>query len=197
MKNRPEQIYDELLILRCQDGDREAVELFVHRWQAPLIRFANIVTRDPELAQEAVQDAWLSIIRNLMRLRDPAQYRSWMFRIVHNKCIDALRVPRSSDTGSDEQAAPGRMDQLEDREQINHVLRSLTEAHRAVLAFHYLYDMSVAEISVMLSVPEGTVKSRLFNAREAFRQVLDNGGKDHERSGQTDRTSVEEFIGLG
>ncbi|MCB1693773.1 MAG: hypothetical protein KDI19_13480, partial [Pseudomonadales bacterium] len=97
MTHQSERIYDELLVLRCQDGDRDAMATLVKRWQQPLERFATFVARDPDLGREAVQEAWLSIIRGLARLEDPARYRQWMFRIVHNKCMDLLRVQRRAE----------------------------------------------------------------------------------------------------
>ena len=60
MKSSTGQIYDEWLILRCQTGDRKAVADLVERWQTPLLKFATVVTRNPEIAREAVQEAWIS-----------------------------------------------------------------------------------------------------------------------------------------
>lgn len=176
VSNRSEQIVDELLILRCQDGERAAIEILVTRWQVPLLRFARIVTGDAELARDSVQDAWVAIIRGLHGLHDPSSYRSWMFRILHNKCIDRLRAQRPAGAQASEETSRQQLKLVEDREQVMQAMGMLSEHHRVVLALHYLHDMSVVEIAASLDIPGGTVKSRLHHAREAFRGALNEGG---------------------
>jgi RNA polymerase sigma factor (sigma-70 family) len=192
MNSNTQQIYDEWLVLRCQTGDPDAVEMLVRRWQTPLLRFATIVTRDPDLAKEALQETWISVMRGITRLNDSAKYRQWLFRIVHNKCVDALRS-RGPVSDTAEAAEHGRTmtDAVDDRETIDRVLAGLTEDHRSVLALHYLYEMEIAEIADLLAIPLGTVKSRLFNAREAFKRVLEHEGEADERPGRKNRAGVE------
>ena len=174
MIKQVDKIYDELLVMRCQGGEQMAFEILVQRWQIPLVKFATIVCRNNELAREAVQDSWLAIIRGIKKLRDPARFRHWALRIVHHKCVDLLRqqkpigsTPAGSITGRHE------LDCFEDQEEIITILGSLNDAHRTVLALHYLQDMGVAEMSILLNIPDGTVKSRLHHAREAFRKILE------------------------
>ena len=189
-KSRTERIYDEWLVLRCQSGDRQAFTALARHWQRPMLQFATVVTGQRDLAREAVQDAWLAIIRNIHKLRDPASCQQWMFRIVHNKCMDCLRAaPRAGNPSVDTEAASAEMDGIESRDTVTRVLRTLSEDHRTVLALHYLYDMEVTAIAVALGVPPGTVKSRLFNAREAFRCALETMGESNERSGSTNPSS--------
>ena len=191
MKNSIDQIYDELLVLRCQAGDKVAMNHLVGRWQPKLIRFAVLITRDPESGREAVQEGWIAIMRGLTRLRDPARYKQWMFRIVHNKCMDLLRAHRVTTTNAQaERPDNSVLNQVEDQEEIAHVLEGLSDDHRIVLALHYLYDLEVQDIAASLGIPPGTVKSRLFNAREAFRQILEDKGGDHEQSRPADRTGL-------
>lgn len=192
VNNRSEQVYDELLVLRCQDGDSEAIERLVKRWQLPVVNYANLITGDRDVARESVQEAWISVIRGFQRLKDPARFRQWLFRIVHNKCIDAMR---RSESGAQpvrtEEGTRAQLDSVEAREEVLTVLTSLSEQHRAVLALFYLHDIEVRDIAEMLDLPEGTVKSRLYNAREAFRKVLEEEEGDHdERLGHKDRASA-------
>lgn len=190
MKNntnaRTERIYDEWLVLRCQSGDRAAITALAQRWQKPMLQFATVVTGQRDLAHEAVQDAWLAIIRSIHKLRDPARCQQWMFRIVHNKCVDCLRAaPRAAQPAEEPEADTARMDGIDNRDTVLRVLKALSEDHRTVLALHYLYDMEVNDIAASLDIPAGTVKSRLFNARESFRSALETMGDSHERPGST------------
>ncbi len=177
--NKADKIYDELLVLRCQDGEQMAFEILVQRWQISLIKFANVVCRDNDIATEAVQESWVSIIRGISKLRDPASFRYWALRIVHRKCIDLIRTnvrgqTRESATDPDTLSAvtAGDLDSLEDQQEITLILNSLSEAHRTVLALHYLHDMELTEIADLLDIPNGTVKSRLHHARDAFKKSL-------------------------
>ena len=161
-----------------------AIEMLVRRWQTPLLRFATVMTGKQDLAQEAVQDAWIALIRGITHLKDPVRYKSWMFRIVRNKCIDVIRQSqRHSGNASPEPSGRKHLDQLEHRDQIKSTLLKLSEEHRIVLALHYLYQMNVTEVAETLSVPIGTVKSRLFNARKAFRLACDSGENTNEPVG--------------
>lgn len=191
MNKKTDDIYDEWLILRCQTGDRHAIEILIARWQAALLQFAAVVTRDPELARDAVQDTWISVLRHVATLQDPARFRAWLFRIAHNKCMDTLRrrgqVREARDT---DQRIGSPVAAIDDSKTVNAVLGRLREDYRAVLALHYLYEMDVAEIADLLDIPHGTVKSRLFHGREAFRRALEHGGNKDERSGPEDRAGA-------
>lgn len=78
-----EQILDELLVLRCQAGDRAALDLLVERWNPRLLRLARRLTQSDD-ADEVVQEAWLAIVRGVARLQDPALFPSWALRIASN-----------------------------------------------------------------------------------------------------------------
>ena len=69
--------YDELLVLRSQDGDRGALDELVNRWQGRFFRHACRLTANPDSARDAVQEAWIAIVRGLRRLDDPARFGPW------------------------------------------------------------------------------------------------------------------------
>jgi len=177
-----EDIADELLVLRCQDGDAEALKALIARWQPRLMRFAWRLTAEREAASDAVQDAWLAIVRGLRRLDDPARFRTWAYRIVRNRCVDFLRrraVRRSKPQEPGDQAP--RLDEKflknadpgGEVDALRAALRMLSDDDRAVLVLRYLDGMGVAEIARVLDVPAGTVKSRLHHARNRLKQVLE------------------------
>jgi len=182
MSRTPDDIEDELLVLQCQTGDAEALKTLIGRWQTRLGRLAYRLTGEREAARDSVQEAWLSIIRGVARLDDPARFRSWAYRIVRNKCADWVRrrgVQRVADeelrTVAPPESAdpPASSDSSEEMERLREALANLPDEQRAILSLCYLDGMSVAEIAKVFDIAVGTVKSRLFHARSRLRKALE------------------------
>lgn len=181
MARTHEDIQDELLVLHCQDGDADALESLIERWQPRLMRLAWRLTADPESSRDIVQDAWMSIVRGLGRLDDPARFRAWAYRIVKNKCADWVRrrvVRRTADAEIREstvestgQAPTGGAS--DDVGRLREAMSAMPDEQRTVLSLHYLDAMGLAEIAGVLGVPVGTVKSRLHHARHRLKQTLE------------------------
>ena len=190
------RVVDEFLVLRCQTGDRDALSALVTKWQPPFLRYASVMTRDTDLAKDVMQEAWLKIIRGLPKLREPLKFPAWAFRIINNQCLDVLRKKRvfeNVDEVVDPRSEQHRMGQLETHEQVWWVLEQLSPDHRSVLALHYLQDFGVKEIAGILRKPQGTIKSRLHNGREKFRQIFESQAHEdnhHERSRCKDTTGL-------
>ena len=173
--------YDELLILRCQDGDSLALDELVNRWQGRFFGHACRMTGHQDAARDAVQEAWMAIVRSLGRLDDPARFRPWAYRIVSNKCVDWVRKQgrrRQMDRELvDEQrqvedlASAKAADKSADG--LVEALRSLPPERQALLALYYQDGFSVGEIAAILEVPTGTVKSRLFHTRNRLKEALE------------------------
>jgi DNA-directed RNA polymerase specialized sigma24 family protein len=145
----------ELLAVRCQLGEREALDALVARWHLPLWKYARRLTGSEAAADDAVQDVWLRVLRGLPGLREPAHLRPWIFGIARRVLMDRLRA---------QYAAP--MPVLE----------------REVLVLFYLDELSLAELADVLAIPVGTAKSRLFRARRILRARLDPSvRKEHTR----------------
>lgn len=177
-----EDIQDELLVLECKTGDAEALRRLIERWQPRLARLARHLAPDRDGARDVVQEAWLAIVRGIGRLDDPARFRSWAYRITANKCADAIRrrsaqrsatdtlrntSPRETVTAESETGPPPEAARLQA------ALRRLPAEQRAMLSLRYLDGMGMTEIAQVFEVPVGTVKSRLFHAREQLRDVLE------------------------
>lgn len=182
MSRTQEDILDELLVLRCQDGDADALRDLVTRWQPRLGRFAWRLTAEREAARDITQDAWLAIVRGLSRLDDPARFRSWAYRVVRNKCADWTRrrvVEQRAERDVRGSGALGSGDRLNETDsagelrRMREALTRLPDEQRAMLSLHYLDGMSVAEIAGVLDVPLGTVKSRMHHARNCLKQALE------------------------
>lgn len=179
--------------MSCQTGDRNALSVLVSKWQPAFLKYAIVMTRNPDLAADVMQEAWIKIIRSLPKLRDPLKFQSWAYRIVNNQCLDLLRKQRHVEPEVDI-GAVSPFKALESADQIESILQQLTPEHRSVLALHYLQAFDVKDIAAIIGKPEGTVKSRLFHAREKFKQLFEDDslkGEQHERSGQPDSGSLE------
>jgi RNA polymerase sigma-70 factor (ECF subfamily) len=182
MTRTQEDIQDELLVLQCQSGDGDALKALIVRWQPKLVGLAWRLTAQREAAQDIVQDSWMAIVRGLKRLDDPARFRTWAYRIVKNKCMDWMRRRAVERKASKElqdaallQSAETEGDSQSDRDirLLRHAMSQLPQEQRAMLSLHYLDGMSVKEIGRVLDVPAGTVKSRLYHARNRLKQELE------------------------
>lgn len=181
MTQSPNHILDELLVLKCQDGDIEAFKVLVSRWHSRLRRHAWYLTQDWEAAGDIVQDAWLDIIRSIRRLKNPSSFRSWSYRIVGNKSTDWLRTKNRQRTLWTEIAHQKQNDAILNSQKektdsaqsiIQQGIKELPTTSQQIISMKYLDHMSTLEISHALGVPEGTVKSRLHHAREQLKQAI-------------------------
>jgi RNA polymerase sigma factor (sigma-70 family) len=182
MTRSPRDILDEWLVLRCQDRDTEALRELVGRYEPRLWRHALHLTGRREAAREVVQESWLAIVRGLPRLRDPASFRTWAYRIVARRSADWIRrqqQDRAHDARgiaeAERPAAPARSDCTDDDElaALRLAIRKLSPHHRSVLDLHYRDGLGINEIAVVLDIPPGTVKSRLHHARNMLRDTLE------------------------
>lgn len=170
---------EELLVVRCQLGERSAFDELVERWHPPLWHYVRRVTGDDDAAQDAVQDVWLRVLRGINRLRDGSKLRAWLFGIAHHVMMDRLRSQYASliVDGIDltnvplDESSPGLEDDIAT---LQHELTQLPVSEREVLTLFYLRELSLAEVAEVLAVPVGTVKSRLFRARQLLRRQLES-----------------------
>ena len=183
MRRDSERIYDEYLALSAQAGDRAAWERLVARWHPRLLRHAWRLTGQAERAADLVQEAWIDIWKGLRRLDDAAAFPAWAFRIVTRRCqrgfghndrerAHSAALNDAMDAGDDSAGAEA-IDEAIDLERIVAAMQALPAAQRAALSLFHLEELSVAEISIALDVPPGTVKTRLMHARRKLRAQLE------------------------
>lgn len=182
------RILDEYLVVAAQGGDRQAFADLVRRWQRPLLAHAWRLLGDDEAARDAVQAAWLEIARGLGRLRDEKAFPAWAYRIVSRRCARMIAGARHrraltkalSSAMQVEPVADTLQPEIEAGDQARRLrtaVASLPPAQRATVALFHFEGLSIAETSVALDVPAGTIKTRLMHARRALRVVLE--GDDH------------------
>ena len=170
MNRNADDILNELLVLRAQSGDSEAVRLLVRRWHPKLIRHARKLTECDEAAADVVQEGWIAIFRGLRRLKDPAIFRGWAYRIVHHKSVDWIRSQtrrrKLNEVARDQiesPAVPIQSDDSNDVETLRSAISRLTAEQQLLLRMFYNDQMPLKEIAVVMEVPVGTLKFRLYS----------------------------------
>lgn len=172
---------DELLAIRCQLGEREAFDQLIARWHEPLWRYLRRLANHDDVAADLTQDTWIRVMRGIAGLREPASVRPWLFGIARRVAMDRLRLkysrPPPEDVDLERLAAPPDDTQPEaDLAALDLAMAALPLADREALTLFYLRELSIHDMAALLQIPEGTIKSRLFRARQALRRELDCTG---------------------
>lgn len=168
---------DELLAIRCQLGERDAFDALISRWHEPIWRYLRRLTNSDDAAADLAQDTWLKALRGIASLREPASLRAWLFGIARRVAMDRLRRQytraEDPDVMLDDIPAPEADTDLEsDLAALESGMDSLPMREREILALFYLRELTIEQIATLIDVPAGTVKSRLFRARQLLRGHL-------------------------
>ena len=164
------------LIGRCLAGDSSAFEPLVERYHRPLFRMAVRLLGNREEAEDVTQTTFLKAYKALATCDRQRKFFSWIYRILVNECLNTLRSRRPMQGLDDTMAAPGPepdpVDADETRRRVRRALLQLPEAQRDVILLRHFAEMKYDEMAVTLDIPEKTVKSRLFSARQRLCELL-------------------------
>lgn len=171
---------DELLLARAQRGERAARAALVDLYQRPVhVLVARMLVGRPGQVDDVVQDSLLKMLEALPRFdpRGPAKLSTWILTIATRTAIDVLRGSRRAFEVVDEdrpgEANPEAQAMIkETMSKVEKAMAALPDDHRAVLVLRAYHDLDYSEIAAILSIEEGTVKSRLARARAALRSAL-------------------------
>jgi RNA polymerase sigma-70 factor, ECF subfamily len=161
---------DPRTIARAREGDLDAFEDLVRRYQADLWRFAYHFTRDRALAEDVTQEAFLRAFRFLKGFRGDSKFTSWLFRIARNCAMDAIKARRAH--YEKEPAAPLASTDPQARVELQAALSAVGEEHREPFLLIEVFGLSYQEAADVLGVRVGTVKSRMHRARKAMMGAL-------------------------
>jgi len=168
---------DHALVERCKQGDRQALEVLVREYQRPVYNAAYRILGNPDDAADATQAAFLKAFENLESYDSNYKFFSWIYRIAINESINqSKRVSREQFLEDDEipsEIGPETDAVADDLSRgIQAGLMDLNEDYRTVIVLRHFSDFSYRQISEVLQIPEKTVKSRLYSARQLMKDHL-------------------------
>jgi RNA polymerase sigma-70 factor (ECF subfamily) len=169
---------DTDLVVRAQRGDREAYADLASEIADRFLAVARRILRDLDLAEDATQQALLSIWQDIPQLRDPARFDAWSYRLLLRACYAEGRkqrrwAPNLRLLPADEPIAPDGFGSVIDRDQLETAFRRLSIDHRVVVVLHHYLDLPLDRVAELLGIPAGTAYSRLHYAMRGLRAALD------------------------
>lgn len=169
---------DAELVRRCLAGDGEAFRPLVEKYQGVLFNVAYRMVHDREDARDLAQGAFVKAYEKLGTYDPAYQFFSWIYRILVNDTLNFLkrsRPDRPLDDASGAASPGGPHQELESREAkraVREALMGLSVADREVVVLRHFADLSYGEMAAALAIPEKTVKSRLYSARQRLAGAL-------------------------
>lgn len=192
-----ERDIDKRLVERVQHGDKKAFELLFSKYQRKLMRLVSRLVRDQAEAEDVVQEAFIKAYRALPQFRGDSAFYTWLYRIGINTAKNYLvtqgrRAPTSTDADVEEAETFDDGEHLRDintpesmlatkqiAQTVNLAMESLPDELRTAISLREIEGLSYDEIADVMECPIGTVRSRIFRAREAIagklRPLLDTG----------------------
>ncbi len=183
-----EQHADGWFVMRIRDGDLEALGVLYERYKTTVYRTALAITRDEKAAEDILQEAFIRVYAYADTIDERLPLGPWLYRVTVNlsyrwtnrvkRWLNSLQDMLDRWVVSSVQRYPEVItEEQEWRMVLEQAMDSLSTDHRVVTVLHYLEGLSLKEIAVIVGVPEGTVKSRLYYARKSLRKAI----RDRER----------------
>ncbi len=181
---------DADLVTRAIAGREDGFEELVRRYQRPIVAYVYRMVGDYDTALDLTQEVFIKIYGSLARYRPEYKFSTWIYRIAHNAAIDHLRrqtagrteeLERTSDETGATYERPLKSSALtpeeaseraERRKEIEDVVQTLPSVYRELIVLRHAHDFSYDEIADVTGLPLGTVKNRIFRAREVMRAEL-------------------------
>jgi RNA polymerase sigma-70 factor (ECF subfamily) len=181
---------DQQLVERAQRGDKSAFELLVAKYQRKLARLLSRFIRDPAEVEDVAQEAFIKAYRALPSFRGESAFYTWLYRIGINTAKNYLvamgrRAPTTTEFDSEDAENFEDGDQLRDvntpenelmskqiAQTVNDTMEALPEELRAAIVLREIDGLSYEEIATVMNCPIGTVRSRIFRARETIAERL-------------------------
>lgn len=162
------------IVKKAKNGEIGALEQLIHMYEVKLYKTAKSILDCEDDINDAVQQTIILVYKNIGQLKDEKRFEAWMFRILVNKCKDIWNQNSNRnkkmidlDEGKD---VPGI--EKEDYSFVNEALNKLKEEYKEVTILYYYDGFSVKEISKILNLPQGTIKSRLSRARKKLETII-------------------------
>jgi RNA polymerase sigma-70 factor (ECF subfamily) len=177
---------DGKLVLEYQSGNKNALTSLVKRWHKLFCKKAFWIVKDADIAKDIAQDSWSTIIHTIEKLKDPNSFGSWALRIVYNKSIDVINAKNRIKIKDEIYKCEQEIYEIKEennskllKQQLLENIKKLPKHQKIVIKLFYMQDYSLKEIGTILNISVGTVKSRLFHAREKLKEILKH--KNYEK----------------
>ena len=189
-RGQPDAPDDAAVIARVLNGDKQAFEHLVSRYQHLLYRHAVAMVLDHDAAADMVQDAFVRAYVNLRECRDHSRFKAWLFRTLRNRCLDHLkeagrrnvRLDDVVEPQIDNAEAPGSVaERNELRAGITHALAQLPPTLREAFVMHYVDEIPYETMAELLDASVSALKMRTLRAREALKSALRQADVTGER----------------
>src|SRR5262245_38402424 len=182
---------DGELVHSAVAGRESSFEELVRRYQRPIASYVYRMVGDYDAALDLTQDVFIKVYNSLARYRPEFKFSTWIYKIAHNAAIDYLRryAVREQALADESERERGTVsiasrrltpeqesEQEERRSEIESVVHALPGPYRELIVLRHSHDLSYDEIAEVTGLPLGTVKNRLFRAREAMRDLLERRG---------------------
>ena len=177
---------DRELVTRAQQGDTEAFTRLADGLSSPFLAVARRILRDVDVAEDATQQALLTVWQRLPQLRDPDKFEAWSYRLLVRACYSEGRRVRHWEpaipmTESDKPVGQDVTGSVIDRDQLERAFLRLSLDHRTVVVLRHYRHFSLDEIANALDIPVGTVASRLHYALTTMRSAIEADARSHEQ----------------
>lgn len=195
----PDVPADEALVQRVLAGDPDSFGELIRRYQGRLVNTLYRLVGQLDDAHDLAQEVFMRVYQALDRFDPRYRFSTWIFRVAHNAAIDHLRRrrvrPRAvslTDSAIGDESAPGldlpdeapdpgaQLERSQGGAEVRRILARLPWEYRELLVLRHYGELSYEEIAQLKNLPLGTVKNKLFRARQMVRQQLEGGGQDPE-----------------
>jgi len=175
--NQAGKLIEQVLLLRCQIGDREAFAELIERYHRTLRYFINRLLENDETTEDVFQETWLTVVRQIRSLKEIDAFPTWLYRIARNKVYQHLRKDMKLSKLDENITVPNDTEDdafsPEDAAKVHRCLERLKPEHKEVLMLRFLEQMSYDQIAQVIDCSLGTVKSRIHYAKLALRKEME------------------------
>lgn len=176
------KLSDENLALNLQKNQTDALEVLIDRYQSKLERYVNNILRDEDQADDAIQETFLAVYKNINSFDPRQKFSSWIYRIAHNKAINEIRkrsffvgleeAKEFSDQKNDSEQFKKQIDLKKGTKLVEEELGKMPLKYREVIYLRFFEDQSYEEISEILKIPKSTVGVRISRGVSKLKDKL-------------------------
>lgn len=178
--SKPRSKIDGDLVKAFQSGDKTALVQLVKRWHKAFCEKAYWIVKDADAAKDIAQDCWQVIIDQINNIKHPENFGGWALRIIYTRSIDVINASnRKRKTHYQLKKQQSTIEEsynenIKLKEQLFKAIKELPPNQQLVIKLFYLEEYSLKAMAELLDISEGTIKSRLFHAREKLKSQLKN-----------------------